>query len=946
MLSVLAAVAVLPVVRLASWLDRSDNEPPDPPDPDVAQERPGTGAAGTGLPTFSLTARVVAVDGAPPPADAGYEFWIASFGLLQEQQNVSPKQSVVGAAPAALVAGRAVLITTDAAYSPGLNNSFTNLWQSTMVGVVCKPSLPFRHTLEVRGVITVTDTGEQRAYVARLFPAPAGYNLTTTFFGLMAFRLLPDGKFPTSASDGNGIARVWTQAQFLQRYRDRIRAVDPTPPPRPSRIQIIQNGNPGDYDRASWEIFYDILRLLGTTTTQAHNQVWAPAEIQRASDIHRFSIGLYNPPGYMFPFSPGNPGGSSPQVPDAAGIAAWAQSQVQGFLSAGYPSLDALSHIKIADEPSDFQNDVLNAVTNPWGPGTANKMRDEATRQASLADFRSYLAAQPRLTPALVGYPAGFQAVPGPVGRSLENGSPAERALYYWSMRWFAHLAARLYADCAEALRAKIPGIHPTVSLNNYSGMLWKGLTFDPAAHVPSPDDGQIGFDWHELGRLGGLVGVDDYIAELIISNNALRTASCVRDHPTGKMFSNEVVVANIGTLKGGLLKKVLVNTGRGSDRMQMYLFGPANVNKDGTGAEDLVNGEHAVADYQRVSKWLSETEDDVLAGSPPQPQVAVVAPRSTLMFNGALNVNDSTQGNWWTTTMDYVCEALSLVTALSHANIESHWMDEDRLGDPEYLQRFKVIYLTAPCVPAECHPVVSEWVSRGGTLVTSPGAGAYDRYNNPTNGIASIGGLTESAHERQSQTNLATTPVQFPVTGTQGDFSAVPGTADSWRTTVDAGGGVIEAKFGDNGNPAVVVTPVSAGRRVHFAYFLAQCYFQTGLGTGSSQRPPTNSWNTTLRAYLTLPSELAGLVPPVSIDQPLVEGLLLTSDTSTAVTLLNWRAEPVTISGVIRGDFAGTSLVGRYGRIPASFADGDITFGPMQLDDCDILVAKGPARR
>lgn len=97
----------------------------------------------------------------------------------------------------------------------------------------------------------------------------------------------------------------------------------------------------------------------------------------------------------------------------------------------------------------------------------------------------------------------------------------------------------------------------------------------------------------------------------------------------------------------------------------------------------------------------------------------------------------------------------------------------------------------------------------------------------------------------------------------------------------------------------------VSAGRRVHFACFMAG-YFQTGLGTGSNQRPPTDHWSSGLRAYLTSPVELAGVVAPVSLDQPLVEGLLLASRTTTALTLLNWRAEPVTLSGAVRGTSAG----------------------------------------
>ncbi len=943
-LALLGAVAVAPAARLAVWLGR-DSAAPKPRTPDDAgpsvyrlpDEQPGQSRTGVGYPTFSLTAGVVSVDGAPPSPATPFEFWVARFSQSLEASNVSPKQSVAGRETAMLVADQAVLTVTDAAYAPTLNNSFTNLWHSTMVGIVCKSGLPFRDTLEIAGTITVTENGAQTPYTARLF-APAAWNgAALPYFGVMAFRLLPDGKFATSVTDANGIAHVWTQARFLQRYMDRIVAVAPTPPRRPSRIQIVQNGNPGDFDRTSWELTYAILRRLGTTTVTAHSEPWPPAEIQRASGIDRFALGLYNPPGYMFPFFPGNPGGASPQVPDAAGIAAWAQSQVDRFKAAGYPDIATLTHIKIADEPAEFQPDVLNAVVQPYGPTTANKMRDEAVRQDALANFRTYLASQRGLTPAAVGYPVGFASVPGPVGRSKEKGTETERALYYWSMRWFSHLASRLYGDCADALRQTIPGIQPAVSLNNYSGMLWKGLV----TRAAGADEGQLGHDWHELGRMAGMMGVDDYISEFIISNNALRTASCVRDHPSGKMFSNEVVVSRVGELKGGLLKKVLVNTGRGCDRMQLYVFGPANVNKDGNGAEDLVSGEHAVADYQRLSTWLADTEDDLLAGSPPVPEVAVVAPRSTLMFNGVLNANDSTQGNWWTTTMDYLCEALSLVTTLTHANIESDWMDEDHLGDAARLRRYKVIYLTSPCVPAEYHGVVSAWVADGGTLVTFPGAGAYDRYNGPATAIPGIGGLVESAHTRQSQTNLSITPVLFPIHGTQGDFAANQGTTESWRTVVDPNGGTVEATFADNGNPAMVVKAVGSGRRVHFASFMAQAYFYTGLGTGAVQRLATQGWSNVLRAYLLRPVALAGVVPPVSIDQPLVEGLLLKSDTTTALTLLNWRAEPVTISGTIRGVSAGTRLVGRYGEVPSSRIKGEMAFGPLILDDCDILVAR-----
>lgn len=890
----------------------------------------------TGKPSFTITARVVNIDGSPPTQGHGFQFWVSYAGYVTDNSNLTPKQLVTGGSETIpIIVDASVIATIDAQYSGSLHNSFTGLWQSLVAGLICKPNQGWEDTLEIAGIIHVDETGENLPYKARLFRSLQIYGPTNaTFMSIMCFRLLPNGQFPTSATDSNGTAHVWPQAKFVQRYMDTIDKVDPNPVPRPSRIQIFQSCNPGDNDRNSYEINYEVLRRLGITTTQASTLPYAPAEIMRASNIHKFSYGLYNPPGYMFPYSPGNPGGASPQVPDAAGLTAWAQSQVDTFTAAGYGNISQLTHFKMADEPGSYQPTHLDAINKTFGSDTANVMRDEATRQLFLKNFRDYLQAQ-GLNPSNVGY-GSFDAVPGPIGRSKEKGTLTERTLYYWSMRWFAYVSSKLFADSSDALRKKIPGIHVETNWNHFSGLLFRGGTFGNSNH---PDSGMITHDWHEMGRLGGFTGSADYVYEFVISNHNLRLASAAREHPQGKI-ANDVITFGSEHLKGALLKKAMSQIARGGDRLLYYVFGPANVFKDGD-AESIVRGPYGVSDRLRISKWLYETENDLLAGKPPLPTVAVVAPRSAQMFNNSTSVNDVTQGNWWTTSMDYFVEALSLLTALTHVNIESEWMDEDHLGDAEYLKRFKVIYLTTPCIPAEYQSTISAWVNAGGTLVTFPGAGTYDRYNTPTTGISSIGGITESAHTRQEQGNLATTPTFFPITGNQGDIVSTYPTPEGWRTTVGAAGGTIDAKFTDNGKPAVVTKSVGSGRRVHFAYFMAQTYFQTGIGQNTPARPPTNNWNLAMRKYLTHPTELANVVSPVTIDQPLVEGLMLKSANSTVVTLLNWRAEPVTISGTIRGDFAGNKLVGRYGEIPATFSGGTINFGPMELDDCDILVVK-----
>lgn len=110
-----------------------------------------------------------------------------------------------------------------------------------MASLVRKPARPFNDTLEVGGTITFTETDRNIPYTARLFPPPAG-TAYVPYFGLMAFRLLSNGKFPTSATDSDGTAHVWTQARFLQRYRDRIITVNGKPP---AVIPVTSTGGRG-----------------------------------------------------------------------------------------------------------------------------------------------------------------------------------------------------------------------------------------------------------------------------------------------------------------------------------------------------------------------------------------------------------------------------------------------------------------------------------------------------------------------------------------------------------------------------------------------------------------------------------------------------------------------------------------------------------------------------
>lgn len=62
-----------------------------------------------------------------------------------------------------------------------------------------------------------------------------------------------------------------------------------------------------------------------------------------------------------------------------------------------------------------------------------------------------------------------------------------------------------------------------------------------------------------------------------------------------------------------------------------------------------------------------------------------------------------------------------------------STMQDEDELLVPAALAKLKLIYLTEPDLPLAGGAALLAWVEAGGTLVTVPGAGANDAYDEPS---------------------------------------------------------------------------------------------------------------------------------------------------------------------------------------------------------------------
>jgi hypothetical protein len=230
---------------------------------------------------------------------------------------------------------------------------------------------------------------------------------------------------------------------------------------------------------------------------------------------------------------------------------------------------------------------------------------------------------------------------------------------------------------------------------------------------------------------------------------------------------------------------------------------------------------------------------------------------------------------------MEYTSEMFSIYHALQRTAIPANFVDEKELTEPR-LQDYKVLYVTAPDLPEECVEGLLNWVRAGGVLVTLPGAGARDRYHQPTKTLNEASGIAPQKEMRELSDWGGATPNGTIVVNDQ--TLTVYGRREPL--------GVIDAKTMysfDDGAPAVTSKTVGQGRIIHFAFLPGLSYFRA---TAQPNVPDRLYAGGPMRDLVAAPVHFANVDLPVLVNRPLIEAPALYSDKGVAVTLLNYGTE------------------------------------------------------
>ena len=805
------------------------------------------------VPTFTLKARVLKVAGEVPAATAAFTY-------------------TLGAAVKSTAVEWSAPLTFDAAAAAKAVASYPNNYAKGWPLVLHLGVAPVKEFTEVE--VAVTFTGREA-----LPPATATGRLFGGNLGLLIWR------------EAGGTPQAASMAAYNRRFWQPLAGATVPPAERPQRFPIIDRFIGGDADQNDWQEGIEQLAGAGFSAIMLPPDArWR--DVLLTTGNRRTAWAVYNPPGYAFDYD---------EKVTPASIADWARQQAAPYLKAGYAATD-MAAFAMSDEPGWYFPAMLRTLEKS---------------PAGLARFRDYVKAQ-GLTPADVGVAAWDELLP--LGRSGARDLPTKRR-FYWSMRFFAWDSARHFAVCTRALEeAFAPGAGIFTNWNFFSGRFYVPGPVANNGAKQDPDAAMGGHDWFEFGRLRGgtLLWTEDWFDDArawqwSFYASKLRCAAA----KGGVEFGAYVIPRTAGSRPDGIAQKILCAAGSGAKAIKYFVFGP-EYNFPGNCYSMKAN---LLPEMAKAHRLIGAAESVLWPGRRPPAAIAILMPRSAQCWDlrdiaVPTAIYDATNTDPNRATMDYLAEVFDLYVALQHANIPVDWVDEDDLEDAAGLKRYRVLYVTAPDVPAAGQQGLATWLRAGGVLVTVSGTAAGDRYHEPCDLLSAATGVVEAPRERLTIEHANRLAAVGAVAGEWGGW-----TAFGMRGVVKSHRGTVRATFADDPAPAVIETKVDAGTSLHFAALPGLSYFVSGKDVRDKL---PQGFNEALRAALCRPLALAGVTPPVTVSVPLVETPLLVSDAGAALTLLNWTGAALEELEV---------TVRLPPAAPAAKTARSLTRGPLALD-------------
>ena len=721
------------------------------------------------------------------------------------------------------------------------------------------------------------------------------YNLFGPNMGILLWR-----------DDAKKTAHAATMAAYNRRYWKDLRDVKGL---KPAHFVLIDRFIGGDDDRNDWKEGFENLSRAGFTAIMAPSNP-AMRELLRQAGVNRTGWAVYSPPGYAF--STPLPGAKQPES-----LTEWATKQAKPYLDSGFAPQD-IAVFAMSDEPGWYYPAQYRMLQDP-----------EANRR-----FHDYLQSN-GLTPRDLGSSRWDSITP--IGRGAALDLPSKR-LFYWTQRFFSWDSSNYFARSTRELEnAFYPGMPISTNWNFFAGRMYVPGPAANNADKTNADAAMGGHDWLEFGRLRGSTALwteewfsDAQAYQWSFYASKLRSAA----EKSGGIFGGYVVPRAAGDREDGILQKTLTLIGSGAKVVNSYVFGPEYTFPGNCYSEKL----GMLQTLARANAMIGAVEDVLWPGKRPRPQVAILSPKSSEMWDAKnipipTQISDATNTDLNRFTVDYMAEAADLYLALQHANIPVDFVEEEDLSRSG-LAPYRVVYVTEPDIPEESQKELAAWVEEGGTLVAISNAGAMDRYDEPSNILSGLRGAHNPERERVLIPNLSALK-ELGRVHVDSVNAIAWGPQDTLVNTVQ---GELVAQFADS-SAAITRRSVNKGIVVHFTWLPGLSYVKA-----SSVADGKLPWNfsSIIRNWIVKPINDAGILLPVEVSEPMVETPMLCSSVGAAVTVLNWNNDPIDKLGLtIRVPFRVKSVASVI-HGPLKFDRGSQNIHvSLPIKSADIIVIK-----
>ncbi|MDB5353663.1 MAG: Beta-galactosidase trimerization domain protein [Phycisphaerales bacterium] len=472
--------------------------------------------------------------------------------------------------------------------------------------------------------------------------------------------------------------------------------------------------------------------------------------------------------------------------------------------------------------------------------------------------------------------------------------------LYYYSRIYGYRFGIGQLKQVTDILRQTLPSAGIGANYSPHHGHLYLGGV---AQWVSMFREGGMTMPWGEDYAWQAPIGSQQ------MNEIALDLFRCgVRDQP-GARIQYYVMPHAPGNTPASWRRQFYADLGHGMKIVNLFEFRPVQA----AYTENHVTGTQIYQEVRRSLHELGRFEDIIQDGQ-------VRAGSAGLWFSEAGDLWDNSHS-------PFDAGKRTLYVTIKHQQLPLDVVVEaDALAGR--LAEYKVLYLADQNVSRGASKAIARWVTDGGRLFATAGAGMFDEFNKPNATLRELLGVDQTSLEepadpvRMEKQDLPFANVVDTVkwTGSAGE-SRIPVIGVRSRFALIASGkehATITGTFAD-GSPALTVRRVGSGSATYCGFLPGLSYFKPAIPLRPVDRGTTDDamchffpHDFDPGASQIIGSPAIGVDRPVTCTEPLVETMIVQSKQGTVIPLVNWTGrslKQVTMTFTEAGKFTDATL-------------------------------------